>query len=325
MQLSARRWFDTHTFSATDYTIEQLLAAKSEQGTTVSVVIPARNEAATVAGVVTRISQSLVRGGLVDELVVIDSDSTDETAALAAGAGATVFASAGVDTGLKSLPGKGEALWRSLFVTSGDIVAFIDADLTEWGAHFVTGLLGPMLLNDKNLLVKGFYDRLFDSAAASAGAPQGGRVTELVARPLINLHWPALVGVIQPLAGEWAMRRSLAETLPFPVGYGVEFATLLDTVWRHGLGAVSQVDLGRRGHSHQNVHDLGVMATEILSTATRRMNRARPPAPVGLSAAWAELYQYDRNTPGYWRARGVPIAERPPAISLDAYRAGLGA
>jgi glucosyl-3-phosphoglycerate synthase len=318
MQPAARRWFDTHTFAAADFPIEDLLAAKGASGTSVSVVIPARNEAATVATVVSRINKALVRTGLVDELVVIDSDSTDQTAALAAAAGAKVFAASEIDTGLKSLPGKGEALWRSLFVTSGDIVVFIDADLTEWGAHFITGLLGPMLVNEKTLLVKGFYDRLFE-ADGGAGTRQGGRVTELVARPLINLHWPALAGVVQPLAGEWAIRRSVAENLSFPVGYGVEFATLTDTVWWHGLDAVAQVDLGQRGHSHQNVHDLGVMATEILSTATRRFDRQRPPAPVGWSAAWTELNQYDRATPDRWLARDVPIAERPPAITVEAY------
>jgi glucosyl-3-phosphoglycerate synthase len=325
MELAAQRWFETHTHASTDFDLDELVAVKQRSGTTVSVVIPARNEAATVGTVVERIRQALVEPGLVDELVVIDSDSTDATAAIAASAGAMVHASAAIDTGLKSLPGKGEALWRSLFVTEGDIIAFIDADLTEWGAHFVSGLLGPMLHDEKVLLVKGFYDRLFDSAAGAVTAPQGGRVTELVARPLINLHWPALAGVVQPLAGEWAMRRSLAETLPFPVGYGVEFATLTDTVWRHGLSAVAQVDLGQRGHSHQNVHDLGVMATEILSTATRRLNRARPPAPVGLSAAWTDLYQYDRSVAGSWRTRDVPIAERPPAISLDSYHHRPGA
>ncbi len=322
MELAARRWFDSHTFLASDFTLEALLARKAETGLTVSVVIPARNEEATVAEVVSRIRDALVVPGLVDELVVIDSDSTDRTAELARGAGASVYASSAIDTGLKSLPGKGEALWRSLFVTTGDVIAFIDADLTEWGSHFVTGLLGPMFTDPKVQLVKGFYDRIFDGGSGStSAAPQGGRVTELVARPLINLHWPILSGVVQPLAGEWAMRRGLAESLPFPVGYGVEFATLTDTVWRHGLAAVAQVDLGQRGHSHQNVHDLGVMATEILSTATRRLNRGRPPAPVGLSAAWTDLYQYDRTVEGFWRTRDVPIAERPPARTLDSYSA----
>jgi glucosyl-3-phosphoglycerate synthase len=324
MESGARSWFESHTFAAADFPVEQLRRIKLDSGVTVSVVIPARNEARTIASVVARIKESLVEMGLVDELVVIDSDSTDATADLARKAGAQVFASASIDTGLRAVPGKGEALWRSLFVTSGDIVVFIDADLTEWGPHFVTGLLGPMLTDEEVLLVKGFYDRLFEDADEGgvrdeSRGPQGGRVTELVARPLINLYWPALAAIVQPLAGEWAIRRSLAETLAFPVGYGVEFATLADTWWHHGLPALAQVDLGRRGHRHQNVHDLGVMATEILATATRRLDRARPCAPVGLSASWLDLHQYGRDSPGNWLTRLVPIAERPPAVRVDRY------
>jgi glucosyl-3-phosphoglycerate synthase len=323
MDARTRRWFSSHTHVAAEFSLDDLLAAKRQAGVRISVVIPARNEEATVATVVSNIEAALVRPGLIDELVVIDSDSTDRTAEIATAAGAKVFASAKIPTGLKAMPGKGEALWRSLFVTSGDILVFIDADLTEWGVHFVTGLIGPMLLDENVLLVKGFYDRLFDDGASGAteSAPQGGRVTELVARPMINLHWPALAGVVQPLAGEWAIRRSLAESLPFPVGYGVEFATLTDTLWRHGLNAIAQVDLGRRGHSHQNVHDLGVMATEILSAATRRLDRrSGVSAPVGVAGAWTQLYQYDRGHEGQWVARSVPVAERPPAASVDAYR-----
>jgi glucosyl-3-phosphoglycerate synthase len=321
MQRAAQRWFDAHTFAATDFELAALIAAKQAAATPVSVVIPARNEQATVATVVAQIRRSLVEPGLVDELVVIDSDSTDRTADLARAAGAAVYAAADIRTGLPSLPGKGEALWKSLFVTTGEILVFIDADLTEWGSHFVTGLLGPLLADPRTLLVKGFYDRLVgqDGASSDQPAPQGGRVTELVARPMLNLYWPALAGVVQPLAGEWAIRRSLAEELPFPVGYGVEFATLTDTVWRHGLSVVAQVDLGHRGHSHQNVHDLGVMATEILSTAWRRMDRTRPPAPVGYTGSWTDLHQYDRSAPDGWRTRDVPLAERPAARTLQAY------
>jgi glucosyl-3-phosphoglycerate synthase len=324
MHPAALSWFDSHTYAATDFELDALLAAKRRSGQSVSVVIPARNEAATVGTVASRIHAALLAPGLVDELVVIDSDSTDGTADVARGAGAAVFAARSVETGLPPLPGKGEALWRSLFVTGGDVVVFIDADLTEWGPHFVTGLLGPMLTDSRIGLVKGFYDRIMDDGTDAvppnvAAAPQGGRVTELVARPLINLHWPVLSGVVQPLAGEWAMRRTLAESLPFPVGYGVEFATLTDTAYRHGLSAIAQVDLGRRGHRHQNVHDLGVMATEILAVATRRLDRGRLPAPIGISHAWTELYQFDRAVPGHWRHRGVPVAERPPAASTLAY------
>jgi glucosyl-3-phosphoglycerate synthase len=321
MNPAARRWFDLSTHASDDFDLAGLVAAKQRAGTTVSVVIPAKNEAGTVADVVRQIDTVLVSAGLVDELVVIDSDSTDATAAMAAAAGATVRAAADIETGLSSVPGKGEALWRSLFVTSGDIVVFVDADLTEWGAHFVSGLLGPMLRpgGENVLLVKGFYDRLADDlpGAAEDAAPQGGRVTELVARPLLNLYWPDLAAVVQPLAGEWAIRRSLAEQLPFPVGYGIEFATLTDTASRHGLSAVAQVDLGRRGHRHQNVHDLGVMAAEILSTAMRRLGHGSQ-----LNAQLqpnAQLHQYQRSKVDPWRIRSVPTTERPPARSLAHY------
>jgi glucosyl-3-phosphoglycerate synthase len=303
MNPQARRWFASHTFTAEDFDLAGLLAAKQQ---TVAVIIPARNEAATVGGVVTQIRHGLP--GLIDELVVIDSDSQDQTAGIAAAAGATVYAAAEIDTGQAKLAGKGEALWSSLFVTRSDILVFIDADLTEWGPHFVSGLLGPLFASPEIQLVKGFYDRLADDLAddlAGSAAPQGGRVTELVARPLLNLYWPELAAVVQPLAGEWAIRRKLAEQLPFPVGYGVEFATLVDTATRFGLNAVAQVDLGRRGHRHQNVHDLAVMAAEILDTAMRRL-------PVAVADPEHELYQYDRGSESSWRVRPVPSVERRP-------------
>jgi glucosyl-3-phosphoglycerate synthase len=318
MQPAVRRWFDTHTHKAGDFTVAGLLAAKAAD-CCVSVVIPARNEAGTVGSVVSQIKTELVDPGLVDELVVIDSDSTDDTAAAALAAGATVHRARDIDTGLNPLPGKGEALWKSLFVTSGDVLVFIDADLTEWGPHFVTGLLGPLLTDEKTLLVKGFYDRLADDLPGSdvAAAPQGGRVTELVARPLLNLYWPDLAAVVQPLAGEWAIRRCLIEALSVPVGYGVEFATLTDTFRRHGPDAIAQVDLGRRGHRHQNVHDLGVMAAEILATALRRL----PGESVDIASPATALYQYDRSIDSGWQRRDVPITERPPAALVALYGA----
>ena len=309
MQLAAQRWFDAQTFDAAQFEVAGLFEAKAESGDTVSVVIPARNEAATVSSVVDQLLP-LVSAGLVDELLVVDSDSTDDTAGRARAAGATVVSAADIHTGLPASPGKGEALWKSLFVTSGELLVFIDADLTEWGPHFVTGLLGPLLANPETLLVKGFYDRL--GPEVRSGTPQGGRVTELVARPLLDLHWPELAAVVQPLAGEWAIRRSVFQTLSVPVGYGVEFAALTDVWQRHGLAALSQVDLGRRAHRHQNVHDLGVMAAEILATALRRLPAELPliENPV--------LQQYDRV--GGWLERPVPTLERPPAEDVGAYR-----
>ena len=300
----AASWFERSTRRWDDWPVEALLRAK--RTTRISVVIPARNEAGTIAGIVAGIRRALIdEHPLVDELVVMDSDSTDDTAALARAEGATVHEARAVRPDLGAYPGKGEALWKSQFVTTGDLLVFIDADLTGWGPHFVTGLLGPLLLSPEVALVKGFYDRVLDDGSA-AKTPQGGRVTELVARPLLNLHWPALAAVVQPLAGEWAVRRDVFQTLPVPVGYGVELAVLLDVVAAAGLDAVAQVDLGERAHSHQSVHDLGVMAAEIIAVAHRRL---------GLAPSFAdELWQFDRASAPLWRARPVPLAERPAAV-----------
>ncbi|MBO0821692.1 MAG: glucosyl-3-phosphoglycerate synthase, partial [Nocardiopsaceae bacterium] len=292
---------------------------------------PARDEERTVAGVVSEIAKLRDGAGLVDELVVMDSDSSDSTAEAAAAAGATVYPAREVAPELGGYPGKGEALWKSLLVTKGDIVVFIDADLTRWGPHFVTGLLGPLLDDPGVCLVKGFYDRLFSltddpaspGLADSAGFPGGGRVTELVARPLLSLWWPHLTRVVQPLAGEWAARRELMESLPIPVGYGIELAVLLDTARTRGLDAIAQVDLGRRGHKHQSSHDLAVMAAEIMLVADRR--RALGPSALGPSGSPAaiddvRLRQFTRDPQDAGemrhRARPVPTAERPPVRSV---------
>jgi glucosyl-3-phosphoglycerate synthase len=300
-------WFGRRTSRWQDWPAADLLAAKQRRGIAISVIIPARNEERTVASVVGAISRSLVtRIPLIDELVVIDSDSTDATAAAAAAAGAKVFRAAEILPAAGSFPGKGEAMWKSLHVTSGDLLVFVDADLTSWGPHFVTGLLGPLLADDQVRLVKGFYTRVWTQSDGSTST-EGGRVTELVARPLISLWWPDLAGIVQPLAGEWAARRSLMESLPIPVGYGVELATLMDTVARHGLEAVAQVDLGSRSHRHQANHDLALMAAELLAVAERRR-------PAGQPVAATELRQFVRDN-GQARpvARPVPLAERPPA------------
>ncbi|UER54472.1 glucosyl-3-phosphoglycerate synthase [Kineosporiaceae bacterium SCSIO 59966] len=314
MDPRAAGWFERRTSTAGDWPLERCLRLRDETGTRVSVVVPARDEAATIGEVVGTLRRDVLDVGLVDELVVIDSDSTDDTAAVAAAAGAVVHASRDVAPELGTLSGKGEALWKSLLVTTGDVLVFVDADLTEWGPHFVTGLIGPLLADPGVRLVKGFYDRVLDDAAAPAGdgtgpagggpSTDGGRVTELVARPLLSLWWPHLAAVVQPLAGEWAVRRSLAVELPFPAGYGVELATLIDTVDRYGLDAVAQVDLGSRGHRHQAVHDLAVMAGELLAVADTRY-----PTPRGVPAE-PVLHQY-RRAEGGWRARPVPVAERP--------------
>jgi glucosyl-3-phosphoglycerate synthase len=301
----AKRWFADRTSDSADWALSAILDAKASRGDRVSVVIPARDEERSIGEVVRCIRTALMDDvALVDELVVMDSLSTDDTAAAARRSGAVVWSVADVRPELGLLAGKGEALWKSQFVTQGSVLVFVDADLTEWGTHFVTGLLGPLLHDTNVLLVKGFYDRVLDVESATPSL-DGGRVTELVARPLLAMSWPELSGVVQPLAGEWAIRRELFESLSVPVGYGVEFATLVDTWSEHGLNAIAQVDLGRRGHRHQNVHDLGLMAAEILAIAATRS---------GLSARTeVELAQFDRAEAGQWRTRAVPTWERPPA------------
>ncbi|MCW2648736.1 MAG: hypothetical protein JWP07_4845 [Pseudonocardiales bacterium] len=301
-------WFEHATSRSTDWPLPALIAAKG--GRRVSVVIPARDEAATIGGIVTAIRTELIDARpLVDELVVIDSDSRDETASLAADAGATVHAARSIRPDLGGAAGKGEALWKSQFVTTGDVLVFIDGDLTEWGPHFVTGLLGPLLFDAQVMIVKGFYDRILDDGSG-LHAPQGGRVTELVARPLLGLYWPALTRVVQPLAGEWAIRREVLGSLTVPMGYGVEMATLLDVYRLHGLDAIAQVDLGERAHSHQSVHDLGVMAAEIMAVVMRRTTPFAEPRS-------SLLWQFDRSLDPPWHSRDVPDAERAPANAAD--------
>jgi glucosyl-3-phosphoglycerate synthase len=312
-------WFGRNTHHWDDWSLDVLLAAKGE--TVVSLVVPARNEAATVGDVVTRVREALVDTvALLDEIVVIDSDSTDATFAVATDAGAVVHRAAEIRPELGTVPGKGEAMWKSLFVTRGEVIVFMDADLLDWDTHFVPGLLGPLLTRPEIQLVKGFYER-----PGQNGALDGGRVTELVARPLIGVLFPELLDVVQPLAGEWAVRRSLLETLSVPSGYAVELAALVDTLDGHGLDAIAQVDLGVRAHRHQALLDLGGMATQILAAALKR----RPlGSSTGLGGFETRVGAPSSTTgedevvirqflPGLVaRHRVVPTVERPPAVSV---------
>lgn len=303
MDTRARDWFIHRTWSADDFDVTSLMEAKGS--TRISVVIPARDEELTVGSVVARIRQDLVRTGLVDEIVVMDSLSSDDTAKVAAEAGARVESVRDVlpEQGVRK--GKGEALWKSQFVTAGDLLVFVDADLTGWDTHFVTGLIGPLLREPGVSLVKGFYERVLDQGAETG--LEGGRVTELVAKPWLALNRPEMSGLLQPLAGEWSIRRSLFETLAVPVGYGVEVASLVDTVDRYGIGVVGQVDLGTRRHRHQHLHDLGAMAIELLGVLDRRLGRSTPD----------EAILPRMSAQGEWRDVSVSMMERPPALSTS--------
>lgn len=311
MQDQARTWLQRRTTHWRDWPPGRLLAAKRAAGTRISVVIPARNEERTVGRVVGALRQALlVDTPLVDEIIVIDSDSTDGTAGAAERAGGIVHRARDIAPSLGCYPGKGEALWKSLLVTDGDLLVFVDADLTRWGPHFVTGLVGPLLAGSQVQLVKGFYERVRTERDGSTST-EGGRVTELVARPLLSLWWPELAGVVQPLAGEWAARRGLMESLTIPVGYGVELSTLLDTFTRYGLDALAQVDLGSRAHRHQADHDLALMAAELLVVAEARRDHPEPPGQ--------QLHQFVREGGEVRpRSRAIPSHERPPIVTVRA-------
>jgi glucosyl-3-phosphoglycerate synthase len=286
----------------------------------VDVVLPARNEADTVGAIVRTIRRELVEEvPLVDEVVVIDSGSVDATAAEAAAAGARVVSQRDVLPSFGDVPGKGEALWKALYATHGDVVVFVDADLREFDAQFVVGLLGPLLTDPGVGFVKAVYDRplsLTDRVLPSGG----GRVTELVARPLLNLHWPLLAGFVQPLAGEYAARRELLEQVPFASGYGVEIGLLIDLLELAGLDAMAQVDLGRRVHRNQDDAALGRMAAQVLHTVIQRLqahDRAvftGPPSPV--------LTQFQRVDDRYDPlVSDVSVTDRPPMGGLAEYQA----
>jgi glucosyl-3-phosphoglycerate synthase len=314
MRPDARAWFEHRTSSAPSLDaldLDALLRAKRRGQHRVSVVLPARDEEATVGRLVGDLHEHWVRRTpLVDELLVVDSDSTDATAAVARAAGADVVATADVLPRHGSRPGKGEALWKSLAATSGDLLVFVDSDLIAFDPQFVVGLLGPLLTDPTVGYVKALYDRPLTTTDGIVPSG-GGRVTELVARPLLNAFWPELAGFVQPLSGEYAGRRELLEQVPFVSGYGVELGLLVDLVALAGLDALAQVDLGTRQHTHQADAALGRMAGQILQTAlARRPDTGRPER---------ELLQFLRTADGLegvsW---DVGVVERPPMRSVRA-------
>lgn len=299
----------------TVYDAADLLAHRRRTGTTVSVVLPALNEEGRVGRVAEVLRRSVVEEvPLVDELVVVDGGSADGTAAEARRAGATIVAQDEVLAHLGDGRGKGEALWKGLAATTGDLVLFVDADIVDIGPRFVTGLLGPLLTDPDIVYTKAAYDRplqLGDEVRPTGG----GRVTELMARPLLATFWPELGRLAQPLSGEYAGRREVLEDVPFVQGYGVEIALLIDIAARHGADAIAQVDLDRRQHDHQELPALGRMATEILHVAMDRLAREGRLVTTEAPAGW--LLQPTRTEDGLaLQGHQVTVAERPPLRSV---------
>ncbi|MDV6300578.1 glucosyl-3-phosphoglycerate synthase [Dietzia maris] len=309
-------WFRRRSLTARDFDAARVAAAKA--GRRLSVVLPARDEEATVGAIVTALREHLVEAvPLLDEIVVIDSDSTDDTARVARAAGAEVHAQSEILPEWGSVPGKGEALWKSLAVTTGDVVAFIDADLRDFDPTFAVGLLAPLVLDPSLGFVKGCYDRpLADGTTVLPSG--GGRVTELVARPLIDAWWPELAGFVQPLAGEYAATREVLERIPFARGYGVELALLVDVWELVGLDAMAQVDLGTRRHRNSPDDSLARMAAQIQLTALDRLVRG------GRVTTTAEPHQrlttFTRSPAGAYSPTTTRIetGDRPPMCEVRA-------
>ncbi len=305
MSARARSWHRSHTFSHTSFPPQRLLAAPRRS---VSVCLPARNEARTI-GAILRALLPLADQGLIDQIAVVD-DSTDGTGEIARALGVEVHDQEKLAPELGPVQGKGDAMWRALGVLRGELICFLDADSEEVGSHFACGLLGPLLCDERVSFVKGFYRRPF--RVGDVTLPEGGgRVTELMARPLLSLFYPDLGAVQQPLAGEIAARRELLERLPFVTGYGVDIGLLIDAYREVGLDGLAQVDLDVRQNDHQPLRELGPMSSAVLRTVSARLEREgrlRPAAGESLLAPAEDRPEADT----------AELLERPPLRSLRA-------
>jgi len=307
-------WRARRTFRAGQFSVEGLIERKTGP---ITVILPAREVAATIGPIVDSV-RGLRERGLVDEILVVDAASEDGTALAAAACGATVLQEDELLTEYGPARGKGDAMWRALSVARGEIVVFLDADTTGFSPSFVVGLLGPLLADPEIRFVKGSFLRplLLDGNILPG---QGGRVTELVARPLLNLYAPHLAGFDQPLAGELAARSDLLRSLSFPAGYGVEIANLLDAARLAGTWALAQVDLGTRQNRHQSLRDLSAMSYAVMVAAAARIQVAGlPPAP-----APGPLVLPPRPDETAIELRQVSVLERPPLDSLAGLAAAL--
>lgn len=293
-------WRATRRHHHEAFPVERL--ARLVGGTRVTAVLPARETAATIGGVLEHTVAPLVAAGVVHEVLVVDSASADGTAAVARAHGATVLQEDDLCRDAGPCRGKGDAMWRALHVATGDVVAFLDADTSDPHVAHLAGTIGPLLADPGIHMVRGTFDRPRRAEDGTVEAHGGGRVTELTARPLLNLHVPLLSGFLQPLAGEFAGRRALLHELPFPTGYGVEVATLVDALRAVGLQGLAECDLGVRQNRHQPLRDLSRMAYAVLCAVERRIDRGVE-VPGAMRLPWED------------GPRTVPVDERPPVAA----------
>jgi hypothetical protein len=313
------KWFAENTFHANEFAdMKQLMALKKRQGSTISLALPALNEEKTVGKVISTIKKALMDDvPLLDEIVLMDSNSTDRTREIAEELGIPVYIHQQLLPELGARQGKGEALWKSLLVTKGDIIAWIDTDIVNIHPRFVYGIIGPLLLNTNVQFVKGFYRRPL-RVGGKVQARGGGRVTELTARPLLNLFYPELSGVIQPLAGEYAGRRKALEKATFFSGYGVETGLLIDILEHFGLSSITQVDLLERIHHNQELEALSKMSFAIIQTVLRKLEVRYERSIIEDVNRTMKLIHYKKG--GYFLdVEEIAERERPPMASLPAY------
>ena len=314
------KWFAENTFSSQEFEdLERLVTLKEEQNATISLGLPALNEEDTVGNIITTVRDALMLDvPLLDEVVLIDSGSTDYTVEIARGLGIPVYQHREILPQYGSVRGKGEALWKSLYVLKGDLVAWIDTDIVNIHPRFVYGVLGPLLRHDTIQYVKGFYRRPL-KVGETYQAGSGGRVTELVARPMLNLFYPELSGFVQPLSGEYAGRRSALEQMPFYVGYGVETGLLLNLVQQFGISGIAQVDLLERIHHNQSLRALSRMAFAIIQVFVDHLEERNEVDLLHEINRTMKIIRYELDS---YTLEERPISDkrRQPIITLPEYR-----
>jgi len=303
VDLAVASWRERRRYTAADFDLDQLAARAG--GATVTVLVPTRECAHTVGSILETTVEPVRKAGLLDDVVVVDAGSADGTAAVALDAGARVLQQDDLLRDFGPALGKGDAMWRALEATGGEIVCFLDGDTEDPDPRHLLGLIAPLLGDPSLQLVKGAFARPFNTGGGQILADEGGRVTELMARPLLNLHFPLLAGFAQPLAGEFAARRELLERLRVPVGYGVEIAILIDAVAECGLDALGESQLGTRQNRHQPLRALSEMAFAVLAAAERRIDGPRSATAGEYLLPWQD-----------GAVARIPVLERPPVNSL---------
>ncbi len=318
------RWFAENTFHSDEFAdLKRLVRLKEERGVTISLALPALNEEETIGPIIRTCQRALMEQvPLLDEIVLMDSNSTDRTREIAADLGIPVYIHQEVLPQYGAREGKGEALWKSLYVTKGDLIIWVDTDIRNFHPRFVYGIIGALLYRTKLMLVKGFYRRPLKTGQGLQPG-RGGRVTELTARPLINLFFPELSGVIQPLAGEYGGRREALERIPFSSGYGVEMAVLIGILEEFGLSAIAQVDLVERIHRNQSLTNLSKMAFAIIQTVMGKLERRYGVKLLQDINRTMKIVRYEAGQ-YFLEVEEIAELERPPMIALPEYRAQRG-